>query len=262
MGHRSMKSVVDMANGAVTGLMLKDVPEEPRSSIRTHPVHSRKHDIFPLQLEPLEIIIGDLVGPMPVESVSRCTYGSILVDDYSLAGSVLPLREKSDAPIEFEKWATMVQNGAGRTIKTVMFDNAKKLVAGKMRGFCEQQGIRIISSVPYSPSSNGVAARLVGVATNDTRAMLRDSNLPPRFWAEATSTFMYLRNRTLTKMKEGVTPYGRFCGIKPDGGHIRTFACVVRVTLPKETLGKLDDRGTMGYLLGYKYEGGYRVWIT
>ena len=66
---------------------------------------------------------------MAVDSVSRCKYGFILVDDYSRAGWVLPLRAKSDAPIEFEKWATMIQNGAGRTIKTVMFANAKELVA-------------------------------------------------------------------------------------------------------------------------------------
>jgi hypothetical protein len=33
--------------------------------------------------------------------------------------------------------------------------------------------------------------------------------------------------------------------MKPDVGHIRTFGCVVRVTPPSETLGKLEDRGAM-----------------
>jgi hypothetical protein len=84
--------------------------------------------------------------------------------------------------------------------------------------------------------------------------MLRDSNLPPRFWAEAMTTFMYLRNRTPTRANGGVTPYEHFYGVKPDVGHIRTFGCVARVTLPREKLEKLEDRGAMG-------EGGYRVWI-
>jgi len=79
-----------------------------------------------------------------------------------------------------------------------MFDNAGELVAGRMRDICYERGIKIISSVPYSPSSNGVAERLVGVATRGTRAMLHDAKLPPRFWAEAMSTYMYLRNRTPT----------------------------------------------------------------
>ena len=69
--------------------------------------------------------------------------------------------------------------------------------------------------------------------------MLRDSGLPPRFWAEAMTTFMYLRNRTPTKANDGMTPYERFYGMKLDVGHIRTFGCVVRVTLPREMLGKL-----------------------
>jgi hypothetical protein len=46
--------------------------------------------------------------------------------------------------------------------------------------------------------------------------------------------------------------------MKPHVGHIRTFGCIVKVTL---LLGKLEDRAVMGYLLGYKYDGGYRVWI-
>ena len=51
-----------------------------------------------------------------------------------------------------------------------------------MREYYEHKGIRINSSVLYSALSNGVAKRLVSVATNGIRAMLRDSNLPPHFW--------------------------------------------------------------------------------
>ena len=44
-------------------------------------------------------------------------------------------------------------------------------------------------------------------------------------------------------------------------GYIRTVGCIVRVMLPSETLGKLEDRGAMGYLKGYKDEVDYHVWI-
>lgn len=142
---------------------------------------------------------------------------------------------------------------------TVMFDNARELVAGRMKEMCDERGVHIISSVPYSPSSNGIAERLVGVATSGTRAMLQDPGLPPRFWAEVMTTFMYLRNRTPTTANDGRTPYEFFYNMIPDVGHIRTFGCVVRVVLPSETLGKLDERAAMGYLLGYKYDGEYRV---
>ena len=49
--------------------------------------------------------------------------------------------------------------------------------------------------------------------------------------------------------------------MKLDMEHIRTFRCIVRVTLPSEELGKMEDRGAMRYLRGYKYEVNYRIWI-
>ena len=91
--------------------------------------------------------------------------------------------------------------------------------------------------------------------------MLRDSNLPPRFWAEAMMTFMCLRNRMPTRANDGITPYECFYGMKPDVRHIRTFGYIVHVTLPSEKLRKLEDHRAMGYLMGYKYEGAYHVWI-
>jgi len=93
---------------------------------------------------------------------------------------------KSNTPIEFGKWVNLMEN---EMVRTVMFDHAKELVAGRMKELCDERDIRIISSVPYSPSSNSVT-------TNGTWAMSHGSRLPPRFQAEAMGTFMYLQNRT------------------------------------------------------------------
>ena len=267
MGHRSMKTIIDMANGTVTGMVLKDVPADPPKLDSCPSCALAKAQCLPFKTgrtcatKLLELIHSDLVSPMPVESVSHCKYGFVLMDDYSRASWVLPLRTKSNAPAEFEVWAAKMENGTESTIKAVMFNNARELVLGRMKEYCEQKGIHINSSVPYSPSSNGIAERLVGVATNSTHAMLHNSNLPPHFWAEAMTTFMYLRNRTPTMANDGITPFERFYGMKPDVGHICTFRCVMCVTLPKEMLGKLEDCRAMGYLMGYKYDSGYHVWI-
>ena len=110
----------------------------------------------------------------PVKLGSCCKYGVKLMDDYIW---VLPLRAKLDTPTEFERWASMIQNREGRSIELAMFDNTKELVAGRMRGFCEQQGIWIISLVLYTPSLNRVANQLVGVATSSTHTVLRNLNL-------------------------------------------------------------------------------------
>jgi len=103
-------------------------------------------------------------------------------------------------------------------VRTVMFDNVKELVAGRMKELCNKRDIWIISSVPYSPSSKGVT-------TNGTWAMLHGSGLPPRFWAKAMGTLMYMRNRTPTATN---TPYELVYRINLDVEHIRTFGCVAK----------------------------------
>jgi hypothetical protein len=189
------------------------------------------------------------VGPMPKESLNGKLYGLILVDKYSRANWVLPLGRKSDAPIEFKIWVDQIQNGTGRNIRTVMFDNAKDFVTGKMRKICDSQGIRI----NLYQSSNGVAERLADVATSGTRAMLHDAALPPCFWAEAMTTYMYPQDRTLTMANNGKTPFELFYNMRPNVSHICPFGCLTKATLPVEKLGKLDNRAILGYLVNRRH---------
>ena len=163
MGHCSMKTIVDMAKGAATGVILKDLPSDiskldscPSCTLmKVKCLPSKAGHMCALQL--LELIHSDLVGLMPIESVSCCRYGFILVDNYLRAGWVLPLHAKLDAPKKFELWISLLENRTSKKVKTVMFDNAGELVAGQMREICDEHSIHIIWSIPHSPSSNSVA---------------------------------------------------------------------------------------------------------
>ncbi len=64
--------------------------------------------------------------------------------------------------------------------------------------------MKISTTVPYHPASNGVAERTIGVLTSSVRAMLTDSGLPKSLWAEAFNTATYVRNRTLTSVLDGL----------------------------------------------------------
>ena len=89
MGHRSTKTIVDMENSVVTRTVLKDVPGDPPTmdSCLSCTLVTAQH--FPFKTgcmrvtTPLEPIHGDIVSPMPVESVSRCIHRFVLMDDYS-----------------------------------------------------------------------------------------------------------------------------------------------------------------------------------
>ena len=112
MGHGSMKTIVEMTNSAVTGMVPKDIPE----GWATARPALGKAQSFPFKTghsratTQLEIIHDDLVCYMPVVSVSRRKYGFVVMDEYSPASLVLPFRAKSDAPAELEGWAAKMEN--------------------------------------------------------------------------------------------------------------------------------------------------------
>jgi len=85
---------------------------------------------------------------------------------------------------------------------------------GEMHDICERDGIKLHTMVPYHPASNGVAERAIGVLT--TTAMLHDTSLPKKLWAEAFSMATYLCNRTPTRPLDGLTPFELLYGMKPD----------------------------------------------
>jgi len=82
------------------------------------------------------------------------------------------LRKTKEQQIKFEKWANLMENSTNKNVRMVIFDNVKELVARQMKELCDKRGIQIISSVPYSPSSNSIT-------TNGTWVMSHSSRLPP-----------------------------------------------------------------------------------
>ena|SRR5882757_8667292 len=113
-------------SGAVTGMVLKDVPGDIPKLDSCPSCTLTKAQRLPFKdgrtraTKPLELIHGDLVGPMPVESVGHCKCRFVLMDDYSHASWVLLLRAKSNAPTAFEAWAALMENGTDSEGRTAM----------------------------------------------------------------------------------------------------------------------------------------------
>ena len=60
--------------------------------------------------------------------------------------------------------------------------------------------------------------------------MLCGAKLPKRFWGEALSTAVYLRNRSPARALSGITPDEVWNGEKPDVAHLRVFGSHAHVT--------------------------------
>ena len=91
--------------------------------------------------------------------------------------------------------------------------------------------------------------------------MLIDAHLPHKFWAEALSTAVYLRNRSPTKAVEEKTPYEAWSGDRPNVKHLRLFECIAYALVPKDERKKLDSKSIKCIFLGYGAEiKGYQLY--
>ena len=106
-------------------------------------------------------------------------------------------------------------------------DNRHELLMGKMREICEGDGIKLHTTVPYHPVSNGEAT--IGVLTTAAHAMLHDASLPEKLWAEAFSIATYLHNRTSMRALDGLTPFELLYGMKLDIADLQAFGALCTI---------------------------------
>jgi hypothetical protein len=98
---------------------------------------------------------------------------------------------------------------------------------------------------------NPIAERANRTLVETARAMLNEADLPKKWWAEAISTTVYLRNRFPTFRLKDRSSYEALTDQKPNLKHLRVFGCKAWVHVPKETCKKLDDKAVLGVFMGY-----------
>ena len=117
-------------------------------------------------------------------------------------------------------------------------------------------------SAPRTPQQNGVVERKNRSLEELARTMLKDSNLPKYFWADAISTATHVVNRVLIRPLLRKTPYELYKGRKPNLSYFRIFGCKCFVlNNGKEHLGKFDPQADEGIFLGYSQTSkAYRIY--
>ncbi|GKA83254.1 ribonuclease H-like domain, reverse transcriptase, RNA-dependent DNA polymerase [Tanacetum coccineum] len=80
--------------------------------------------------------------------------------------------------------------------------------------------------------------------------MMKATNLPQNFWAEAVRHAIYILNSVSTKALEDITPYEVIKRRKPNLENLRVFGCIAYAKVPSQHLTKLDDRSSRMVYLG------------
>ncbi|CAA7058194.1 unnamed protein product [Microthlaspi erraticum] len=242
IGRDTMKSMV--SKGIVIGIPQVTIKKEACSSCL---LGKQVRKVFPQATTYraggiLELIRGDLCGPITPPTPARNRYIFVLIDDYSRYMWSILLKEKSDAFDKFKKFKSLIEQETGAAIKTFRTDRGGEFLSQEFKSFCDNAGIKRHLTAPYSPQQNGVVERRNRTLLEMTRSTMKHMGVPNYLWGEAVRHATYLINRVSTRSLVDQTPYEAFKGRKPNVDHLRVFGCVGYAKVETPHLKKLDDR--------------------
>ena len=267
-GHLSEGNLKKLArNQTVEGFAYNDTTAENPTGLcepcvagKLHKTPFPRTERRPVE-DPLEIEHSDVCGKLRNKSLGGAKYFVTFIDQKTHYAWVYVIKRKDEAFQRFLEWKEMIERESGRKLKILCTDNRGEYTSNEFQAYLRDNGIKHEMTIPKTPEQNGVAERMNRTLIESTRTMLFDSNFPKRFWAEALSTAVYLRNRSSTRAVEGQTPFEAWYGYKPDVSHPRVFGCLAYSHIEKDERSKLDSKSRKCILLGYgSTVKGYRLY--
>nr|GEY93855.1 zinc finger, CCHC-type [Tanacetum cinerariifolium] len=136
------------------------------------------------------------------------------------------------------------------TLKMLRTDRGGEFTSKEFTQYCKENGVARQLTAPYSPQQNGVVERRNRTSMSTTRCMMKATNMPQNFWAEAVRHAIYILNSVPTKALEDITPYEAIKRRKPNLENLRVFGCIAYAKVLSQRLTELDDRSIRMVYLG------------
>ena len=263
LGHINFADLKKMSSGVVNGMDCSQKIQKQECIVCCEGKQSRlsfKH-VGTRANELLEVIHGDVCGPMEVVSIGGSRYFLILEDDYSRMCFIYFLKTKDEVFKCFKEFKIMVETQKNKKIKIFRTDNGGEFCGNEFEKFLRNSGIIHQTTNPYTPEQNGLSERLNRTVVEKGRCLLFDAKLEKKFWAEAVNTAAYLRNRSIAAGLNNKTPYEVWNDLKPDLRHLKIFGSTVMVHVPQNKRRKFDKKSEKMILVGYgETVKGYRLY--
>jgi transposase InsO family protein len=202
-----------------------------------------------ISTKPLQLLHTDIAGPMPTASAGGARYFVTVLDDFSKFKAVKPIAKRNDAPSFIKEVILNWESQTNHKTAAIRHDRAKEYMAEELTDWYKSRGIEMQPTTGYSPQKNGAAERLNRTLWETTLAMLADSGLPDKWWAEALSHACHLRN--VCSSTGGPTPWELLKGELPDLRTLRVFGAPCMVKVPDQRRNKLQHKTQPGRLLGF-----------
>lgn len=198
----------------------------------------------------LEMVHADTMGPVRPSSLGGSKFVLVVLDDFSRFSAVRFLESKAEIPGALIDLLELWQRQTTQELLVLRTDNGTEFCNSALKSYLTSNGIKHQLSVRYTPEQNGRVERVNRTLGDRTRALMLESGVPKKLWAEAMSTANFLRN-VVPALKMSASPYELFTGKKPDLSMLRIFGCTAYAHIPRQLRGKLDSCSEIGMLVGY-----------
>ena len=120
-----------------------------------------------------------------------------------------------------------------------------------LQPLCEESGIQIQHSTPYTPQQNGVAERKNRSLKEMATCMIEARDISPKLWDKSISCASHIQNRSFHKSIKVMTPYKEWFGQKPNVSNFRIFRTRPWARIPSEKRKSLQPQIKEHILIGY-----------
>nr|GEU46626.1 zinc finger, CCHC-type [Tanacetum cinerariifolium] len=201
---------------------------------------------------PLDLVYGDLCGPISPATHSGKKLIFLLVDDCTRFMWAYFLTSKDQAFSTFKEFRQQIEMEMRMKLRMLRTYRGGEFTSKEFTKYCKENGIARHLTAPYSPQQNRVVERRNITVLSTTRSMMKAMKLPITFWVEAVKHAIYILNRVPTRALVDKTPYEALYNRKPNMENLRIFGCTAyaKVTIPH--LKKLDDRSIPMVYLGLR----------
>ncbi|KAI0995147.1 hypothetical protein K3495_g13035 [Podosphaera aphanis] len=172
---------------------------------------------------------------------------------------VYTLANKAEAYNSVHKWKKMIELQLNKKVKAAGCDNAPELIKA-IREWNAKDGVTMGLTTIAASHQNGPVERIIQTVNTDSRAMIKDAELPLEFWDEAAEADRYMRNRTACGPRingKRISPLEAFIGKIPEIDHIRRWGSKCYYFVDRKSIsatekkGKLVNLARVGVFMGY-----------
>jgi transposase InsO family protein len=130
---------------------------------------------------PLQLVYGDLCGPISPVTQGGRRYFLVLVDDHSRMMWLTLLCTKDEAAEAIRRFTAAAEMESGQRLRILRTDQGGEFTSTKFAAYWADRGTGCHLTAPYSPQQNGVVERRNQTIIGMARSMLKAMGVPASF---------------------------------------------------------------------------------